>query len=461
MSDRARSGSAHRTRGSVSAAALLLAMAIAAPGAAAPRPSPRQPEETTSTRAVIAQGAISFRLSGGPSPTQNVAVDDDLFIYLNDEPIFADANRHADIFSPIDFTADVGDVLTIVAEDSFGGCRSLSPELSLHRLDTGAVRLLGGYVKQCGGAGEHSVFYDASFVIGESSSPSNGLRFFQFNMCGSEGRRLSKDDPNGECNADEVTNAVLRSIVEFRPTIVTLNEVCRWQFDDLLATLGIGSWPMNGQFEATLEFSEGSKRTEALCSSTDRGDSDARDFGNAVLVRGTVERDPESPYVLEERPRSKGASQVETRSMVCMISVMSDVRVRACSVHIAPGKNDKDKNKEDKNVKDLRKTSEQISEVAGRANAWVEEGYGVVIGGDFNATPSNLTTFAESDETLAEFLRRFDDVDQEDRETHDEGKIDYIFLSTRYFYDISGMPTQSEYSDHDPLRGWAKLGMIL
>lgn len=460
MSDSTR---ARRTRGTVVGAVLLLTMGLAAPSSAAPRPSPRRADERASATARSTQGAIPFRLSGGSSPTQNIAVDDDLSVYLNDEPIFVDANVHADVFAPIEFRANLGDVLTIRAEDSFGICRTLSPELSLHKLDSGEARLLGGYEKQCGGAGEHTVFYDMSFVIGDSSGSSDRLRFFQFNMCGSEGRASFKDaankpiDPNDKCDADEVTGAVLRSIVEFRPTIVTLNEVCRWQFEELLARLGVGTWPMNGEFGMTFEFSEGSKRTEALCAAgADRGDANGRDFGNAVLVHGTVERDPE-PYSLEERPRPKGASQVETRSMICMISVMGDVRIRACSVHVIPGKRDKDK----KNVKDMRKTIEQISAGAELANEWVEQGYAVVIGGDFNATPSELKSSARPGAALAEFLRQFDDVDQEERPTHDEGKIDYIFLSTRYFHDISGMPTQSEHSDHRPLRGLARLGIIV
>lgn len=425
-----------------SGAVVLLLIAAAAPARAA------------------TSGSIPFSLSGGADPTDAVHVDDDLFVYLNGERIFKDDDRSADVHPPIDFTADIGDTLRIVADDSFGVCRGLSPDLSLHRLDTGGVQYLGGFEPRCGGAGEGTEFYDETFVIGASSQPHEERRFFQFNMCGSEGRASLKSDAIDVCDADEVGDDVLRSIVELQPTVVTLNEVCRWQFDELLSDLGLGAWPMSGQFAATREFVEGSKSTNALCLGAPGDDPRSRDFGSAVLVHGMAEADPSSPYVLERRPHPKGAAHTETRSMVCMIVDLGDVRVRACSLHLATAVKEKDKKQARECGKGLVKTREQIYAVAELANGWVARGDAVVIGGDFNARPCDLDALMQPGDALAEFLERFDDVDPTAEPTHDEGKIDYIFLSVANFFDITGEATRSRHSDHRPLRGSAKVGII-
>jgi hypothetical protein len=80
-------------------------------------------------------------LSGGPSQTDKIRVDDDLGIYnlsRGGAGILNDFDGKASELSPVVFDANVGERINIVGFDR-GGCRSLS-EMWLHCLATGASR---------------------------------------------------------------------------------------------------------------------------------------------------------------------------------------------------------------------------------------------------------------------------------------------------------------------------------
>lgn len=93
-------------------------------------------------------------------------MDDDLWVYVNGSPVFEDTSGTADDFPPIEIPAEVGDRLRIVAQDTFGICRGLSPRLSLYRVDAGTFQLLRGYEGACYGDEEGTVFYDETFTVG-------------------------------------------------------------------------------------------------------------------------------------------------------------------------------------------------------------------------------------------------------------------------------------------------------
>ncbi len=71
--------------------------------------------------ALVAQGsqlagvaAGQYILSGSPNGTGSMLVDDKLEIFLNGQPIYADAVTGRGYRSPITFTADIGDQLRFV-----------------------------------------------------------------------------------------------------------------------------------------------------------------------------------------------------------------------------------------------------------------------------------------------------------------------------------------------------------
>jgi hypothetical protein len=86
-------------------------------------------------------------LSGGPSPSDPIAVDDDLQVRLgsasteSDGPIIDDVDGAATWHQPVTFRARNGDELLVTAQDVFPPCRGLSP-LYLHRIPDGAIQVL-------------------------------------------------------------------------------------------------------------------------------------------------------------------------------------------------------------------------------------------------------------------------------------------------------------------------------
>ncbi|MGH2617746.1 MAG: hypothetical protein ACRDJC_21165 [Thermomicrobiales bacterium] len=80
-------------------------------------------------------------LSGGPDPTEEIEVDDDLKVLRNGQIVFEDDNGGDDSHDPIAFKARKGDRLKIVAFDAQANCHRLSP-LYLHPESGGSPRKL-------------------------------------------------------------------------------------------------------------------------------------------------------------------------------------------------------------------------------------------------------------------------------------------------------------------------------
>jgi hypothetical protein len=107
----------------------------------------------------------SWILSGGPSPTDKLSVDDDLQINLNGTSIFTDANKVANELPPVRFKADIGDFLEVAAIDENVACRSISP-LWLHCATTGKKRQLSaGQNDGCAPGRTAGVFFGKVFTI--------------------------------------------------------------------------------------------------------------------------------------------------------------------------------------------------------------------------------------------------------------------------------------------------------
>lgn len=120
-----------------------------------------------STATIIKAETSNFILSGGPNPTNNFCVDDDIYVYLNGSLIYSDIDpRRASCNNlPVHFEANFGDELRVIAIDSMGICRSISP-LYLH-YENQSVKLDSGRNDGCKGWPAGVKFYDKTFTIPE------------------------------------------------------------------------------------------------------------------------------------------------------------------------------------------------------------------------------------------------------------------------------------------------------
>ncbi len=248
-----------------------------------------------------------------------------------------------------------------------------------------------------------------------SAPPANdvsGLRFLEFNMCGSA---CNKGDVIG------VVNELGESIVEYRPDVVLLNEACLGQADRLWDQLNLKGYRMSACFGATTGTSR--------CPGADG----ERWYGNAVFTRGAGIGAPEM-LALPNRPAA-----AEQRSIISMAADLQGVRALVSATHLAPRRKDQEYNRL------------QITEVSRIHNARAALGNVVAFGGDFNATPDQLQEIYVPG-------GRFQEIDHADNEaTYSRRKIDFIFLNVEKFSGLAGETTTSKFSDHRHLKGQATL----
>jgi endonuclease/exonuclease/phosphatase family metal-dependent hydrolase len=240
-----------------------------------------------------------------------------------------------------------------------------------------------------------------------ADTPPGTLTILQFNMCGDA------------CQTRFAVVADLESEITGRgrpPFVVTLDEVCRRQYDRLLADL-----PYRGHFQPTVRN---------RC-------SDGSDYGIAVLVRSSdVEYAGSEPL-----PAPAGG---EPRTVTCVRTRVQAHPLVACATHLDT---------------DPANTASQVAAVDDHAEAFRDAA--VVVGGDFNTTPGGAALhpmtagFVEADAADDAFTGgcsrdRCGDAPGYARPTH---KIDYVFLSRGDFTGISAVVSSAPHSDHTPL--WA------
>ena len=233
--------------------------------------------------------------------------------------------------------------------------------------------------------------------------PPGTLAFLQFNMCGFA------------CGTHfTVVGDVAREIRRHRPQplVVTLQEVCRSQYDRLVADVADVGY--GGHFEPTIR---------------DRC-SDGSDYGIAVLARTAGVRYAGSWPL----PSPAGG---EPRTVTCI----RIPQLVACSTHLDT---------------DPANTPAQVAEVARRAGGFAGP---VVVGGDFNVTPDRPA--------MAPMAARFAEADGSRRQltggcsrarcgtlpgyAHPIRKIDYVFLSRSAFTGPSVRIADAPHSDHAPV----------
>lgn len=268
----------------------------------------------------------------------------------------------------------------------------------------------------------------------ETSSAAPVLhKYLHFNMCGSKCMEGELDVAN------DVINSINGSSPQ--PFAVTLNEVCRNQYNHMFTTLV----PYYGRFEVTVP---------GAC-------KNGQDYGIAVLVRT-------ADYTFYNAWPLPGGH--EPRKMVCIRTAATgggSQPLIACSTHIDYHS-------------DVQ--AQQIAFVAARGREmW--SGNHVLIGGDFNVSPtdSKLNPMYSPEHSGGTGVFNEADTNGFSRSGGGVGsgyneytggcfhwpcgyrandwkptsKIDYIFLSRYDFAGYYGDATYALRSDHTPLWAWA------
>jgi endonuclease/exonuclease/phosphatase family metal-dependent hydrolase len=239
-----------------------------------------------------------------------------------------------------------------------------------------------------------------------ASAEPGPVTFLQFNLCGSAcGTRFT------------IVADLEREIREHgpQPYVVTLDEVCRGQYDKLVADLRYA-----GHFEPTV-----------------RGRCwDGSDYGIAILVR-TASVSLAGSWAL---PAPAGG---EPRRLACVRATVRDRPLVGCVTHLDT---------------DPLNTPSQVAAVAARASTFPT----VVVGGDFNARPDSPAMrplYAGFEEVGGGFTGGCPAARCGARPgfAHPTRKIDYLFLSRGDFADPVARTGDAPHSDHVPLRATANL----
>lgn len=282
---------------------------------------------------------------------------------------------------------------------------------------------------------------DHRLVWGNIQLANEPARIFQFNMCG------AREVPEPACASTAPSGAapaVISSLLDFRPDVVTLNEVCAGQFQAILTGVGSRGYAMSGEFAAT-------RSAVARCG--------GQDVGNALLSRHSL-----AGRAVTALP---DATADETYVLLCANTSLRERTVKACVTQLS---------------KAAGSGKRQATAVAATTSGYLDADQPVILGGDFGSRPweepltplythhGGTGRFHELDETdhayfaSTEYSCPSSDVNCRTGEgtmpvpVALQHKLDYIFVSSHFVgFDVDA--TRSAVSGHVPLRGWATLSV--
>ena len=187
-------------------------------------------------------------------------------------------------------------------------------------------------------------------------------------------------------------------LAETLPDVVGLQEVCRQtvnrpQFRQMLASMG---------------YSRAVHARGTTAQVLPRGGEDKFScaYGTALFVRGRIG----AVEKRELRPRDANGGRPERRYVACADSLVGNRRFWFCNTHVA-----RRQDRDSAGNPVTQRQIESLADITRRRNG------PVVLVGDLNRRP-------QRDSPLA---RQFDEIDQRNRPTHGDAKLDYILYTPR------------------------------
>lgn len=270
-----------------------------------------------------------------------------------------------------------------------------------------------------------------------SASTAPVLRFTSYNICGNVCGNPTVYD--NQRRIDQVVAEASSTV--WGADQIFLSEVCRSQYDAIHAKLAPQGFA--GLYTATLSGNAN------ICYGSD--------YGMAIFVKG--------PALATTVLDLTQGGEAEPIKNPCIKTLLQGRTTWACSIHLYWS-----------STPTLRDA--EARELAAQVKAWEDAGIPVVLGGDFNAPPAGTMassfyepamgggatgTMIEVDETDTDyFTQACRDAGatrcRSGEDSKDGGKIDYVFLSGKYFGTPKAdvLPLDTKVSDHKLLRGAAK-----
>ncbi|KOU50464.1 hypothetical protein ADK56_13950 [Streptomyces sp. MMG1522] len=310
----------------------------------------------------------------------------------------------------------------------------------------------------------------AADVVETSTAPP--LRFATYNICGNE---CVKSDDRG-LRVNEVIEETDSTAAGWKADVVFVQEICEYQYNGILNVLNARGYI--GNYAQTIP--SGGKAGLCLNKSG---------YGMAVFVKGVLAPD-EDGYdsdntdldlnTYQDPARKVGRLETEDIKSPCIKAYVQYRPLWACSVHLYWGA---------ENEVGATYRNAEAKLLGAKVKEWNSGGTPTVLGGDFNTQPWNPGTdafyepFPDFDQGSDGIMREVDETDPEFFQRDSTGKskkcvelsldrcrsgepthygatarkIDYIFMTSRFFTDVKGdaLPRDSAVSDHAKLRGAA------
>ncbi|MEV7543496.1 endonuclease/exonuclease/phosphatase family protein [Streptomyces sp. NPDC089915] len=230
------------------------------------------------------------------------------------------------------------------------------------------------------------------------------LRVVTYNICGNMCGAAPYD--NGKRLDSVVAQA---SASGWNADRLFLQEVCEPQYDAILARLAPSGF--HGHYGPTLSG------LPKVCG--------GHPYGNAVLVRGTVDATADLDLTV--------GGESEPIRVPCVRAAVNGLTSWSCSVHLY--------------WDDGTRGAPEARRLAERAAAWRDEGIPVLLAGDFNHSP-------HTDSTAPFYDAGFVEADPANTPTFNEKKIDYVFfgLPDLTWREAEVLPLDPAVSDHRMLR---------
>lgn len=249
-------------------------------------------------------------------------------------------------------------------------------------------------------------------------TPNRQVRVFDFNISGNLLNAGKTGPTNGKPG---VVEAIASSIASFQPDVVTLQEVCENQYNELRRLTG-----MHGRMAQ--------QNTVGGCGGS---------FGSVVLTR--------EPILRENRWVLPGPDGDEARKLLCV----ETRTVMGCSAHLTPGNE--------------AKQDEQIQFIARTLAPYTQAGVAVALGMDAYEEPHELGSLNQIGLWMAPggpSHKNDNGCDlapvranaAEDCRGPLRRKLDHVLFNSKRFSSLRGETTTTRHSDHLPVRGTATLG---